>query len=879
MTKHILSIIALSVAFTAASAGLSRTNLSDQGSIRQLSRHMPQVVELHRSAACTAVADSPADLTPSDENILEADVYATVIPAPGTLTWVLAPKGELKATVTYTAPTKSVTGTTLESLSKVVLTSRGGADKYEFTNVVPGQVIVQEVTMNHGSDNSLTGVAYSGDTRGLTVEHKSIFCGKDIPLAPENVCLRPTADYTGAILSWDAVGEVGENGGYVDPSAVTYYVFDAFGSYYDPAIAETTKTSLTLAYPGLEGQDFFAYQVTAGYEENYSLDNSSNIAIVGTPAQLPFTESFANGRYDNAWTLDPSSDYSGHQYGAVTDGYLSGVSAFDGDNGFFYWLPSQKDVVLGIMSLRADISRAANPALEFRYLGENGTLEILLAGGTGTLAQVQTIELASSQATGWALATIPLSDYRMAGAVNFEIRFIADGKSLSGVALDDISVRDLADSGLRIVSASASSTKTEPGNVLAFTAHVHNQGAQTAETAAILWVNGVKVDEKPEGQLAADAFSDVEFEYEVPMNAPEQLDVRLSVEAQDTCDDYEWTISVKYQPYPTVSSLSADVDENGTQVVLTWNAPVFDIPEPQTVFEDFESADYEPMSISGAGDWKVYDGDGDVTINMFYETGNPYQTQPMAFQLFNNEVATPRYEGDGVAHSGSSFMVAPASYSRDNDNWLISPELSGRAQTIDFYAMSFIIIWPETFEVLYSTTGNNPEDFIRDSVLKDVDIPEVWTHYEADLPEGAKYFAIHHIGTETWALLVDDITYEAMPSLPADLAVEGYHVMRDNELLTSQPVKDTRYVDTLPAGDGTFEYTYTVVPVYNRGTGRGVQVSVHGTHLGVEPITVSDIDSGDVFFNLQGMRVKPGAIAPGVYIRLRSGSPEKVMLR
>lgn len=63
-------------------------------------------------------------------------------PAAGTLTWELAPKGELKATVKYIAPTKTVSGADLTEITKVLITSRWEVDKFEYTDVTPGQEIV-----------------------------------------------------------------------------------------------------------------------------------------------------------------------------------------------------------------------------------------------------------------------------------------------------------------------------------------------------------------------------------------------------------------------------------------------------------------------------------------------------------------------------------------------------------------------------------------------------------------------------------------------------------------------------------------------------------------------------------------------------------------
>lgn len=81
------------------------------------------------------------------------------------------------------------------------ITSRWGVDKFTYDNVKPGQVITLEnVEMYAGINNRFTGVAYVGDKAGDMVEHKSIFCGPDTPLAPGDVRLNVSDDYKKAIL-------------------------------------------------------------------------------------------------------------------------------------------------------------------------------------------------------------------------------------------------------------------------------------------------------------------------------------------------------------------------------------------------------------------------------------------------------------------------------------------------------------------------------------------------------------------------------------------------------------------------------------------------------------------------------------------------------
>ena len=116
---------------------------------------------------CTTKATQKGTLKLTNVSVKAGSVTPPVVvdpPMPGTLEYVLAPKGELKATLTYTAPTKTVGGKDLTEISKVILTSRWEVDKFTFDNVQPGQVITQDVELYAGLNNRFTAVAYVGET-------------------------------------------------------------------------------------------------------------------------------------------------------------------------------------------------------------------------------------------------------------------------------------------------------------------------------------------------------------------------------------------------------------------------------------------------------------------------------------------------------------------------------------------------------------------------------------------------------------------------------------------------------------------------------------------------------------------------------------------
>ncbi|MDE7120528.1 MAG: hypothetical protein K2O10_07945, partial [Muribaculaceae bacterium] len=409
-------------------------------------------------------------------------------------------------------------------------------------------------------------------------------------------------------------------------------------------------------------------------------------------------------------------------YGTIDDTYFASLldpddpdspqplTSHDGDNGFFYWLPMEKDVMVGRPAVRVDLSQKQTPVLDLWYQGQGSMLDVLVAPGNGEFETARTIDLQQAPVQGWTLCRVPLSAYKDAGTVRFEVRLRAVHNTdthIWSVPIDHISIHDLVDKDLRLVSL-ACQPSVKAGSALSLSARVENTGTADVAGAVVSWsVNGLEAGRSDAFALEANGFATVGYDYEVPLNAPEELEITARVllegDANAANDAATATVAVKFNNFPTVDDLSATPTGNNL-VTLAWSAPSLDnLPGPETVTDDFDNPDYPAMSISGAGQWTVHDGDGGRTYNIFRELYNPYQTQPIGFQLFDRVVAqvTDYYWLDAEPHSGSAFMMAPSCQGGLNDNWLISPRLSGNAQTVTFWAKSFSISWPESFEVYY----------------------------------------------------------------------------------------------------------------------------------------------------------------------------------
>ena len=250
-----------------------------------------------------------------------------------------------------------------------------------------------------------------------------------------------------------------------------------------------------------------------------------------------------------------------------------------------------------------------------------------------------------------------------------------------------------------------------------------------------------------------------------------------NTDADETNNSATVTMPVIAVPAPQ-NVVATDGDGCGN---VTWEAPII---SPITVTEDFENLNVFPsfqlggitatVNTGAFGDWTLYDATGAKVWGSNQEDWEN-EEEPQAWMPFD-----PRaIESATTTHSGEQYMesICPNTnyYTGTADSWLISPELSGNAQTITFYERVITSAYGnETYEVLASTTDNNPSSFTSVQSFSDANLD--WTLQSVALPAGTKYFAIRHTSDDIFGLLVDDITYEIAGEQPV-----SYNVYLDGQ--------------------------------------------------------------------------------------------------
>jgi len=741
------------------------------------------------------------------------------------------PLGNLTANISFTTPSLDIAGNPLSAITKVDV-MRGTEIIKTFDN--PGhnvELTHKDVVAQNGM-YYYTVVCYNESGRGKDAT-TGAYIGVNIPAAPQNAKVEETSLPGEVRVSWTAPA-TDQNGNPINPDLISYSIVDAFTK---ATVVEGVKgTEYTFSAISSDSQDFVQYGVFASTTAGLSnLAAMTGIYPVGKAYNLPVEESFANGDVQNdfVWGNEPD-DGSSAWLEMLTNN--NGVNSQDGDNGYVGCFSKAANESARLLSGKINVGDAKNPVLSFYYYKikecEN-TISVSIDAGEG-LVDAGTF-VCGPEMDGWTRAVIPLADYRNK---DIRISFRFTNISHSFTILDNIVIFDQPECDMAAVSIGVPA-KVEACNPAILLVNVVNNGSKDVNKYLVnLYCNGEIIQNYP-GKVLASGKTEILAFYEEPGLDSEAERVYY---AEVICDGDEVadnnctrksTMFVVLPSYPVPFDLSAS--GHGSSTELTWSRPdLTNLPsEPKT--DDVEQ--YESFALNNAGDWSFVDVDGGDTYG-FTGITFPNVWSPMAWLVFDNTdfVADPAY----ASHSGSKYFVSMCSMTPPNDDWLISPELDGLAQTVSFYARA-VDYYTESFEFLYSTTGTDTHDFIKIGEVESV--PDIeWTEYSYMLPAGAKYFAIRCTSDDALALFIDDLTFAAAGAPKIELELKGYNVYRDGVKLTETPVTGEAYTDNAVI---TTDHKYYVTAVYDKGESAASNIATRSSGLNSETVESIGIKAGD----------------------------------
>ena len=217
------------------------------------------------------------------------------------------------------------------------------------------------------------------------------------------------------------------------------------------------------------------------------------------------------------------------------------------------------------------------------------------------------------------------------------------------------------------------------------------------------------------------------------------------------------TLPTNPVPYDVVVEpgvTSADISWSGFSDSYKVRYRTAEATEEVTLFfDDFDSGDFSTKgwTIHTEGEKMLEDG------WMIYDTSVTGINHP--------------HSGNCFAYSQSyNNTLGEVSTALDADNWLVTPKLDLKG-VLKFWEKAQDSSWPDLYEVLLSTTGNEIADFTTTLRPMGPSSNSGWTEVEIDLSayEGQQgYIAIHHKDNDKFWLDIDDFgLYETKVTQPA----------------------------------------------------------------------------------------------------------------
>lgn len=316
---------------------------------------------------CTSDPEDSWSLDIDDISIKEAAIET----APGEVTDLKItpdPEGALKATITFTTPTVTTDGTALTALTKVEIYRNDVNLIKTFDSPATGEQLTYVDEEPSNGDNHYTITPYNEAGEGKSTK-LSLFVGEDMPCAPKNITQKVSG--TDVILTWEDE-PLGWNGHYINTSKLKYNIWESNDGINVTEVAKgVTEKSYTIegrAEQGKQKQTIFVVQAESSSSTG-SRGYSNNI-VLGKSDELPFNESFAEGKIHNNWFLksDDSKDkaefidadqngdggaiqLSGHEMGCTVNLYSSKVWIKDEAKlklSFWYRSPADGTLTVGL---------------------------------------------------------------------------------------------------------------------------------------------------------------------------------------------------------------------------------------------------------------------------------------------------------------------------------------------------------------------------------------------------------------------------------------------------------------------------------------------------------------------------------------------------
>lgn len=572
----------------------------------------------------------------------------------------------------------------------------------------------------------------------------------------------------------------------------------------------------------------------------------TKFTAIGKPFTLPFKESFVNGNPEHIMMQERPFEGRYASWGYNNSNPVTGVQPVDGDGGLCLMETMESGSGARLYTLRIDLN-ADKPVMTFYVYNQsnsqrtdNNILGVSVREGNGEFETVESksVDEWAQGHPGWQKVRVDLSKY---AHKTVYVAFDCIARNLTFTHIDNVLISEPVD--VDVMIKDVAHKKIYVGAEHEIEVKLENLGSKdSGEVEVRLMLDNKLFESRKLDKIASGKEETITFANKLNRNEIGQHQYKAEAVVAGDADLFNNAFeAAKFylndNSFPEVRNLTAENEDNN--ITLNWTEPL--IPEePYEITDDFESyPSWSTMHTGGIGEYTLIDADKNpVGGIMNFDIPNIEYGSQQSFTLW--DFSDPHFQYDEAyrAHSGDKCLVSMFTVGEDawTEDRLISPLLTGEAQTISFYAKCLTPGKNETFQVYYSFDGTTLNDYFDNRFARGAAGSE-WTKYSYDLPEGTKYFIIEHYsaGVGGYFFFLDDLTYKAVGD--ETLQVEGYNVYKNDVLATASPVQTEQWSDSEPI---KHETKYGVTAVYDRGESPIVEIKSQPISNGIDSASVTD---------------------------------------
>lgn len=365
--------------------------------------------------------------------------------------------GTFTGTISFQAPTTTVSGNTLNSLTAIdIYRGDNTSPIHTINNPTPGKNYSWQETGAQQGNNAYKVIARNEAGEGITA-YISMFAGYDLPemITEFSVTLNPNEQ---PALTWIAP-EKGINGTDLDTSTLTYTIERNIDGKSEMIAKDIQGTVYTDEDIKIDNQTYVYYQIIPYSPGGGGKKSIAKGVVVGTPYPLPFKESFTDSKLDySPWLSLTLSGDAGWSINFLSN--FPGTMAYDDDAGMaiFNSFRSADGAEARLTSPAISLTGAENPVLSFYFFyfilentPINDRMQVEISVNGGEFKNIpDALFIQSAKDTRWTLCEIPLTDYKNSKRINIGFKGISNNGA--DMCLDLITIEDKPVSGISSVN-------------------------------------------------------------------------------------------------------------------------------------------------------------------------------------------------------------------------------------------------------------------------------------------------------------------------------------------------------------------------------------------------------------------------------------------